>query len=295
MSRDGAQDRDRAAGFVLVAVLTVMILLSGLIAAVSLVTRSAVGSAVVQMDGLADESLIRAGVDLAAYQLFDLGRTPAALSGQQVRLDAGTVTLFAASESARVDLNTSDGALLAAAYRAAGLGGLSADSFAARVIDWRDADDEMSEGGAEARDYEAAGRGRQPQNDGFRIVDDLRWVLGVSQADVAKLANFVTVYNPGGKLDVFAAPKALLAGLPGISPATVAKIIALRRGRSEENDAALRALIVDQADFVAEDEGPIYRLRLEVRREGRAVRTVEAAISADPSGQSPYFVMDWVD
>ena len=138
--------RDSGAGFILVAVLGVTALVAALIGAVSLLVRAAVDGARAGGDELALAGLTRAGIELAGYQLYGLKIPFVTLDGQQIRLDSGAVTLFVTDESVKIDLNGADPALLAGLARAAGLSALPPASFASRVADWRDADDERSRG-----------------------------------------------------------------------------------------------------------------------------------------------------
>jgi general secretion pathway protein K len=169
LSRTAGARADRSArdGFILIAVLSVMALFAAMVGAISLLVRSSVEAARLERDTLAVDALVRAGVELAAYQLFALRLPVESVDARQIRFDAGLVTLSVAAEGGKIDLNAADPEMLAGAYRSAQLGGLSPQAFAGRVVDWRDADDSRSEQGAEAADYAGAGLGYGPHNDAF--------------------------------------------------------------------------------------------------------------------------------
>jgi len=283
------------AGFVLASVLGVLVLFAGLVGAITLLVRSGVDDARLAVDDLEADALLRAGLELAGYQLFVLKAPAAGLAGQQIRLDAGTVTLSVLAESARIDLNGSDPKLIAAAWRAAGLKTMRPEQFAARVADWRDGDGDVGEGGgAEAADYDAAGVGWRPRNDGFRSVDELRWVLGVGADDVRALRPYFTVANPAGTIDLYDAPEPVLRALPGLSSSAVGRLLKLRQKRSDETSEALKKLVGETAQALVTTDPPVaYRIGLKVASGRGVTRAVEAVITADSTGSAPYRVIEW--
>lgn len=287
--------RDSGAGFILVAVLGVTALIAALIGAVSLLVRSAVDGTRVGSDDLAFAGLTRAGIELAGYQLYGLKTPFETLDGQQVRLDTGVVTLFVKDESGRIDLNGADPALLAGLYRAAGLSALAPTSFASRVVDWRDPDDERSRGGAETADYATAGLDQRPQNDAFRSVDDLRWLLGLSLGHAAMLAKVSTVHNPEGKLNVLSASRDVLLALPGISPPAVDRILAMRRSPRNSLAQDVMSLLQTQQDLLKVEPGPSYRVRVEARLNSGRTKPVEVVLTLSQGGESLFYVVEWTE
>jgi len=97
-------------------------------------------------------------------------------------------------ESGRIDLNSADQDLLFAAFAANGWDEMRARAMAARIADWRDADDLTREVGAERAEYESAGLAYEPRNGPFETVDELRQVLG-AEAISQELLSVFTVYT----------------------------------------------------------------------------------------------------
>jgi general secretion pathway protein K len=285
--------RSSRGGFVMVAVLGILVLFAGLLGALTLLVRTGVDSARIVVDDLEADALTRAGLELSAYQLFVLKQPAGGLNGQQVRLDSGTVTVEVASETGRIDLNHSDPALIASAYAASGLKGMPPEAFAAVVTDWRDVDSDLQPLGAETGDYQSAGLDWGPQNDDFRSVDELQWLPGVKRADVVVLARYFTVANPVGTVNLFDAPREVLAALPKIRPGLVERIIRLRANRTEQTAARLMELVPEQQAFVSTDAGTSFRLRLAIRPDRAPPRTIAAVIVADGTGKAPYRVVSW--
>lgn len=287
--------RDGRDGFILVAVLGVMALIAALIGAVSLLVRSAVDGAGAGSDDLAFAGLTRAGVELAGHQLYGLKVPFDAIDGQQVRLDAGLVTLLVTDEGGRIDLNGASPALLAGLVRSAGLSALQPASFAARVVDWRDENNERSLGGAEAADYAVAGLDHRPQNDAFRVVGDLQWLLGLRPGQAAALARLATVHNPEGKVNVLSASREVLLALPDITPPMVDRILTMRRTPTGSLAGDVMALLGGQRDVVKVEPGPSYRIRVEARLDAARAKSVEVVLTASRSDAALYHVLEWTE
>ncbi len=284
----------RRAGFVLPAVLGIMVLFAALIGALTLLVRTGVDDARLAVDDLEVTALLRAGLELAGYQLVLLEAPATGLDGQQIRLDAGTVTLSVRAESARIDLNGSDPKLLAGAWKAAGLKGLTPEGFANRVADWRDPDDDVTDpDGAESAAYTDAGRKYRPANGEFRTVDDLRWVLGVKVADVLALKPYLTVANPAGTIDLYDAPQEVLRAIPGLTPATVARMLKIRVKRDDQTKEQLLSLVGEAQNLVTADPPVAYRVTLDALSNRGARRKASAVIARDGTGRKAYRVLAW--
>ncbi|HOE95005.1 MAG TPA: type II secretion system protein GspK [Candidatus Sumerlaeota bacterium] len=77
-------------------------------------------------------------------------------------------------EASKLNLNTATIEMLEA------LPNMTAD-LAAAIVDWRDADEELSPGGAESTDYETLDFAYSAKNGEFESIEELRLVLGVDE------------------------------------------------------------------------------------------------------------------
>lgn len=288
------EQRDGAGGFVLIAVLSILAVLSGLVLAMQLLSRASVDTARLESEELDIDTMVRSAIALTGYQLFILKQTAGAIDGQQIRLNRGVVSVSVSSEASKVDINGAGKELLSAVYRISGLRSMNAESFAARVIDWRDSDEEALAEGAERQGYGAAGLPYGPRNAAFRSVADLRYVIGVSEADALALSEWMTVFNPDGRLDVFAAPEALIAALPGVTVDMVDQVRAARGTRTDAAAARLADLLLVQSAFISADNPRSYRVVISARleREGRT-RRVEVVMAPGVAAASPYQILSW--
>jgi general secretion pathway protein K len=283
------------AGFVLIAVLTVTALLALMLTSVTLLARGGIDTAILVDDVIDEDALIRSGIELAGHQLFVLGADPALLSGQQLRLNSGTVTIFASSEAGKVDLNGANIVLLIAAYKAAAMTTLTPSQFAARVIDWRDDNDTTMPEGAEAVDYRAAGLGYMPPNAPFRSIADLQYVMGLSLPDVAAISPFITVSNPAGKIDPMFAPVALLAALPNLSSTALNALADARSRNGLDRVFHLRSIFRGLEQHLVLGEAlRVFAVHIEARATTTlSLKTADAVLIAPVLSRRAFQITQW--
>lgn len=300
MNRRTTSGRD---GFILVSTLAALIVLASLVAGVSYLVRAVVVGAASKRAELGADALVAAGVELAGYQLFSLKRSPEAINGQQIRFNDGVVTMFAQAEAGKIDLNGAPAQLLASAWASIGAPDMTPESFAARVVDYRDPDSKTSEGGgAEAAQYSVGGISAPPANAPFEQIDELQRVLGVSTASVFALKPLLTVHNPGGKISAYAAPAAVIRALPD-GARLLDQLLALRamprapsgqQGGSDKAVSQIQEAFRDQAQFLSfEPTSAAYTVRIEVERSG-ARRAETRVLTASKSRDALYFVTERV-
>lgn len=296
MTIQGPQRGKQTEGFVLIAVLSVLALLSGIVVALLLLTRSAIDTAALASRDLEADAMIQSGISLAGYQLLVLKLPAMRTNGQQIRLDQGVVSLSVTSDAGRIDINAASKDLLDTAYRVSGLKAMTPEIFAARVMDWRDVDDEVGEDGAEAAGYAAAGLDYAPRNGPFRSVEDLRWVMGVSAADLGVLRDLLTIYNPRGRLDVFSAPGPIIAALPGVDEDIAKEVLNVRSIRNDATIAKLADLLLVQSALIDGEPPVTYRVRIDAHPNGGGKpRRVEVVMSAGVTPGDAYQILHWAE
>lgn len=292
------------AGFVLVAVLVVLALMAGVVGTASLAARGAAGTARLGADRLEADALADAGIALAGFALYGEKVAPAALDGRTITLATGTVRLTAASEAGRIDLNAATPPLLAGLWDALGRTGLSGEEFGQAVNGWRNgaAAESATDGAAGSPDASAeVGEPAVGESDPaggvrtFQSVAALAAVGGVSVEDVAALAPYVTIFNPGGNIDPLSAPRAVLEALPGATAADVEQILSLRAGAWADSEALVgqvRALVPSAAGRLS-SRTRSHRVRVEVRHPALAPFVVEAVLAQGANPERLYHVLAW--
>lgn len=283
-------------GFVLVLVLMLAGLLAALATAALTVSRSSATLARLGDDLVQSESLLAAGTEGAAYLLFAQKRAPARLDGMVLRLAAGSVEVRLRDEGGLVDLNRSDGRLLAGLYRALGRTGQKPEDFAALITAWRgDRPAGADPAGAAGATDDEAGEGKRRRL--FRSVEELAAVPGIAAGDVAALAPYLTVYNFDGRISLGGAPETVLAAFPGLGREEVRQLLALRRAVRGRDDAAaelerIRSRYGDRLALARGAPGPAFRLSLTARlADGLTGRAENVIVAGDRD--VPFRVLVW--
>ncbi len=147
---------------------------------------------------------------------------------RDVPVGSGRFGIAVVDLNARLDLNHSDAGMLRALL-AQFTDGARAERAAAALADWIDADDLTRPGGAESREYAAAGSPYFPRNAPLDRLDDLAHVLTVGDSLAAAVAPYVTV-DGDGLVNLNSAKEPVLAALPGVGAAAARALIARRLG-----------------------------------------------------------------
>lgn len=192
--RPQAPPRKRSSGAALVAVLLVLSLLTVLAMSVVSATRrhAQLGKAAVAT--AVEQEILDSAIRLAVLTLGGAGNAGGCGDTLPMTVFDRTVGVALSCESGRVDLNMASADLLTAAFAGNEVSVEQATSYAARIVDWRDADDERGTGGAERDDYLGSGRKSGPRNAPFENVAELTQVLGLERLDGSMLDAF-TVYS----------------------------------------------------------------------------------------------------
>jgi general secretion pathway protein K len=102
-----------------------------------------------------------------------------------------------------------------------------ADKLAQSVMDWRDADSIPRPRGAERDEYIEAEKLALPTNAPFRELTDLADVLGMTPEIYARVSPYLRVRG-SGLINLNTAPPLVLRTLPGMTDATLNRILQLR-------------------------------------------------------------------
>ena len=221
-------------GFALLAVLWVIVALVTLGVGISLVAREALGAARNRIELTRTEWRAQGCMARLLANVGEYLQTPHAdakgLSGwsalDQLAItpdlgrDGCTITIRVAG--AKLDLNAVDPETLTSLLTHIGIPAPRRDSMVAALMDWRDADDDAREEGAERAWYSRAGR-PGPRNGALADMRELRRVRGF---EAIALDSALDV-EPG-RLDLNHAELTVIASLPGMSEEAVSRIAQLR-------------------------------------------------------------------
>jgi general secretion pathway protein K len=222
----------RQRGVALVVVLWLLVLLAAVVGLFALNAHAEALQASAFRQRVALEHAAEAGIEAVAARLLavDARRRPLP-DGREQSFDFGEgieVRVAVMDESGKIDLNVADAALLARLFQQFGLDAAEAGRLAGAIVDWRDADALVSPaGGAEARDYRAAGLPYGPANRPFVQVSDLQRVLGMRHALYREVRPYLTVYTGLAQPNLAFAERPVLEAM-GLAPAVVEQILAAR-------------------------------------------------------------------
>jgi len=158
----------------------------------------------------------------------DPWRNPHELVVAERRFGYSTFSLQLRDAQSMLNLNTADAEMLTGFFaQGLGLDFALADRLAQAISDWRDEDDIPRVGGAEREDYLEAELPLLPANRTFTNLEELQYVLGMTADIYAAARPYLTLQN-SGRINVNAAPEAVLLALPGLTRAAVQEILRFR-------------------------------------------------------------------
>ena len=197
-------------GFVIVAVLWILLALSSLAMIFALYLSASAHAMAVGDTELQNEALVSASVELAAYQLrLASDQARPAQGAFHFRMDDADVGVTFTSEAARIDLNFAPKEVLAALFAELGAGKDAASEDAERTVGWRT---RPAPGGANDEEARYAALGYSPRQSLFKHANELALVAGLSPALVDRALPFVTVFNGSAAIDAaIAAPEVVAA------------------------------------------------------------------------------------
>jgi general secretion pathway protein K len=262
-------------GMALIVVLWLVVLLSIMAAGHSRNVRTDTTLAARQVQSAKARALAEAGINHVILEMLAADsdrKLPVDGSLFTVRIGADDVTIAIRDATGFVDLNAAKPELLGAALEACGVGETARRDLVDAILDWRDRDDLTRLHGAEHDDYVAAGVAWTSRDGAFEVVDELKYLPGMSQSRYDCLAPFVTVYSGRGGLNMEYAPPALITALTG-----------------EEVPAA-------EPDADSRAHGPrngTFHIYASASGSAATIAAIEAVVRISRMSKAPFTIVDW--
>jgi general secretion pathway protein K len=235
-----AQSSER--GFILIAVLWILLALSALAMIFSVYLSNSARALGITDIGVQTDALVSASLELTAYQLLLADEKERPAQGSfRFRMDNAEALVTFTSEAARVDLNAASKEVLAGLFEVLGTEQKAAGDLADRVVGWRSppkpntADDEGAL-------YLASGLTYSPRQAPFAHVNELSLVLGASPTLVERALPYLTVFSRSADVDVLIAPPEVIAALPGMTPEILNDFLKQRPSLPRDQKAIAAAL-----------------------------------------------------
>jgi general secretion pathway protein K len=291
MMRDRAEASSSEQGFVIVAVLWILMALSAL-AAIFAVYLSASAQALALNDAaLQTEALVSASLELTTYQLTLAGDEARPPRGSfHFRMDDADVLVTFISEAARIDLNFAPKEVLAGLFAGLGASRAAAAQDADRIVGWRT---RPVSGAANTEEALYASAGYTPRQSLFTHVTELALVVGLPPALVDRALPFVTVFNGSPGVDAEIAAPEVIAALPGKASDTPGAASGAQSTLSNDPLATADTHAPAQNDSIT-TKSTCYRIEAAIRfSNGR--RAASEVVIALGDKVEPYRVLSWQD
>jgi len=287
---------DRQRGIALVVVLWLLVLLAGVALAIASRTRTETLS-VAALAGEAEARALAEGALFAAIArlMAPVATGGAALTGyERVRemRDGVTLDVEIRDECGKVDLNTGRARLIEALF-ARHVPAEGAFALTQAILDWRDPDSQHRPQGAEDADYRVLGRRTGARDGPFETVAELVQVRGMTPALLGRIAADLTVDCLKAGIDPLAASPAVLAAIPGLSPAAIAAFLD-RRAAWQANPQTGKPPVLDGAgEHAEESEADAFGLRATVTLPDGRQLLWDAVVWVTPAGEKPFVLRRW--
>jgi general secretion pathway protein K len=277
-------------GSILVAVLLIAAIVSVFIAVASRSLQAGTDASRSFAESLRAEEAMRAAIEQIAAVTGPAG--PLRPSSTVVVLGTTSVELSFTDEISRIDLNNAPIDLLTGIFRVVGVEANEARRYAARIVDWRDDDDQLvEEGGAEVTAYRAVGRLDGPRNGPFIHVAELALVLGIPKNVAAAVASYVTVASGSEMINPLLADPPVLMAIPGLKEEQARQFLEDRVFRNmAPNDLVARLGPVEDYVTVQTSNAVRYEGRVRFTRNERRFEAVVTVTSGDTE---PYRILAW--
>lgn len=250
----------RQRGVALILVLWGLALLAVMAASFTAETRTGTQLARNLVENAKAEGIADAAVNYAVFTLLraDARRqwladgtvTEVALAGYPARLSILDVTGL-------IDLNRAQDELLRGLFEAVGVEAEDAANLVSAMVDFRDPDDERQDGGAEDRDYDAAGLAHGAKDAPFESVDELLQVIGMTSGIFEAVRPALTVHSRRPGVNPLYAPRAAMLAIPGMDEGELDAFLATRArsGLAQANPLIDPSLADYEDEFMTDDEG----------------------------------------
>ena len=277
-------------GSILVAVLLIAAIVSVFVAVASRSLQAGTDASRSFAESMRAEEAMRAAIEQIAALTGPAG--PLRPSSTVVVLGTTAVEMSFTDEISRIDLNNAPIDLLTGIFRVVGVEANEARRHAARIVDWRDDDDQLvEEGGAEVTAYRAVGRLDGPRNGPFMHVAELALVLGIPKNVAAAVAPYVTVASGSEMVNPLLADPPVLMAIPGLKEDQVRQFLDDRVFRNmAPNDLVGRLGPVE--DYVTVETSKAVRYEGRVRFTGNE-RRFEAVVTVTSGDTEPYRILAW--
>lgn len=203
-------------------------------------------------------------------------------------LGGSVIRISVEDESGRIDLNTSDEALLTGMVESSAVPKRIQGMIVDQILDWRDRDSEPRKEGAEDNVYTATGIKRGPKNDAFNTVEELKEIPSITPEIFNSLEPLLTVHSQEKGINYTTASRQVLLAVPGISESQADWI---NRNRYSEAAHIFNFIPAESHRYMLRKSSTVYRITSRAQS-GNVVSRIRAIVKLDGRERS-FSVLDW--
>ena len=286
MLRHQRTEKNSEAGIALVIVLWVLILLSAVALSFTILTKTEGLAAFAFKNDVENKYLAEGGIQRGIMEIFhrSLNKNQTKIiEGQEVLQTDGTVyygktsggsyALRLTDESGKININALTDAnsfFLINLLIHLGVEDKIASTITDSILDWKDADELHRLNGAESDYYLSLDNPYKAKNARLDTIEEMLLIKGMTTeilyGDGKKpgLTSFVTVHSNITRINVNAAPKAILMSLPGMTENIATNLIAARASRilnSQDIQEIMGAIYPPISSYLSLEDSRIFTVR----------------------------------
>jgi general secretion pathway protein K len=281
----------RSDGFILVAVLWMLGLLSAVVSIYAIFVIDSAKGLPFYDERLQADALVLAALELTAYRQLNTVTQSRPTQGQfSFRLGGANVAVEFRSEVARIDLNAAPKPLLAGLFIALGARPDDAEMYSDRVVSWRTSPSAGEKLSPPGRSY----IGYRQREGRFPHPYELTLLPGLPPALAQRALRVVTVYNGRPQVNVRDAAPEVLAALPGMSEKRVSAVL-MQRQTAPRNGESLLQLLGASQQYATLEGNNALRVRVNITFDNGRRANSEVVILVFEAGDEPFSIFSWRD
>lgn len=328
-SRAVARVRRADRGTVLVVVLWVLVALSLLALSFSVAVRTEVNASRNTVDQKRSYYFARAGIEYAIYKVLEsqsaffqsqqqlegqIGQQPVGpLNFVNLQLADGGADVEIIDETGKINLNLAPPHLIYNLLITIGVQPDDADIITDSIEDWRDPDDLNRANGAESEYYQSLNPPYFAKNGPFDVPEELLLVRGVTpeiyygkkalsdtgeRIEYYGLQNYLTTFSSIARININAAPAAVLAAIPGLDYDVANQIVAMRQQEPLMDIGQVMERIpgipTEAANYLSAMRSQVYTLVSSGKlNNSEVISRVRAVVRMQNAGPQLYTVLYW--
>ena len=257
--------KDSRRGIALLIVLWVLTILTVTAFSFSVMTRAESYGTIAFKEGVDKKLLAEAGIERGIMEIIYRSvnrKQTVTLAGKElwksdgtaytVDLGQGGCVVRVIDESGKISLNgltDASGIILKNLLIRLGSSPENADLIVDSILDWKDADDLHRLSGAENDYYKTLSKPYKAGDRDFETLEELILVRGMTSEILYGTANtkgiipFLTVQGKTNRININAAPKEVLAALPGMDAATLDRIMEFRASSEISAEGVVKEIL----------------------------------------------------